>query len=1537
MDYSIKISPLDNKDILVEIPKNFRNKSWSECAFVFQTIMKTKEFENEKIQKIHFDFSKTEWADPLPLLAMLVNIKQSSNFSSNEISFRLPNLDEVSLFLDSRFLKFITEEGFIENFKSIGIIENELTDKNYVTKLGANTATLIFSDCSLLKSTILDLVPYEKQEDFDSLLKRMLKEIETNLNTKGINAFYLNNLSYKIKSFLTETIDNVRTHAYEENKEKTIGFYVRYRNGLANKSLDYDTLKILDKVLSDEENYCPKLHREYLDIKEGCVEIFVIDAGKGISESFGNRTSKVKWPLRTTTKEIFNYGRRGKNNKTIGRSDKGGLFLLGKIIELDNDYLNLLDCNEYVGAFLPFKYHNNEYLEAKTGGYIKGTHWIGRLSWKTKPEDEISHWYFIRNKDVTIDSKHLECFTSQEYKSQLNEILKKSFHYSSDYNAKYHIIDKRDFRLNTTIDTIKELDKDVIFLPESNFTKNVLINTIFFKLINQNTVIKDKKKLIIADIPDDERVLYFESFNNLTIFNQAHFKKIILITRRQRICVFELKNKVYINISKNRINDYFKLDGVCNLYEIHSILKSYDSDLFWKRVDNLNVNKGVFIEELVKWNNELKNISGYLNYSEVLTDRFVEELFLNSLERVLGFMPSKECSFSNMDILTKQITNHANAIFIPYRKGEKDFQINVGSIFVTGQNEKNALWGFDDNEESFNIHFFVHFQSLSKPVCIYDWGKEKLYVKGEPQYERIGRSHVISRGGYKAIKIPRYDRNGFSVYYRNPVKTYEDWQNTKLSYLKIGNYEYENNFDLFKIDVFKALKHTFHYCDELAEFLVSHFFISLGGNTKVQLSKLEYWQKIESVLSDPKGEIDIQNFRTNDFCKNTCLIIYPYHPNTSYAIKKIKECLSEEFYDRIIQLTPIKTNHSGSSFLFSPEAFKKIRNIIQSAPINKREVIFFDDSIVSGRTRKEVKHILLNLNVTKVKTLALLDRFRLPYTHQSTDTNRYYWRFDVPRLGVKNINPITRALNIAHSFALNLNEISRKRIKQWQKAWGVTSIYLDSPMVGISSSQIKLKEPYKSFGLKWNAKKRDFLQISEKDNAPNKNKIKLINSFGLTINTTEIHTLTGQDSRAYLFATNEKGYLSNGAKIELLSTQLLLFPKEFPKENHFNMIKILYDTLEEYQINNNHTVLAALTLIIQDDIYIKKLIEYVQRKHYACSYMDCKNVDLRIILSYFVQKYQINNPIFNFISNCIISNSSLLNIYNRIHFELFQEREIHYSPLIVLYKKRDKPLFYRLDNALHSLLNIKECITYLQEVSSYRSYYTNGSIEDCINEYIEMIDSLLRKYERSINFTGNIEKDDEKLIQKLIQEIEKDIVNPLIKVHESIFFKLSTSTEKKPNFIKDLNNIKSSITETDWLNDANRKKELVNQMFLDIAPNISFSETAYETITKLSSVQNNIWIIYDYHTRIYIRDIIANAIYASKTIDNSDSHCIIDLNILSEDFLRISFLNYTQNSNADKDSDKMTLLREHFESIGGKYSNSLNNGLLQVNIDIPII
>lgn len=878
-----------SNSVTITLPEQFRIKYWSENYGEIQILLRNL---SDSITTIRIDIAACIWVDPLPLLSLIISLAE---LGDKAIEFIIPTIkgrsdDGSYKQTTNKVLAFLQVEGFFDQLKKLDIsFHYELTltkvNEDDFEKFSLLKNEMYYTNCNIIPAIVVDLDHLEGT--IDDWVSKLLDNARYELRNK-ISPLLLEDISFQIKMILTETLANIQEHAYENDplKKKIGGFYVRHRDGLLKTNANRHNNIRLIRAISSEHDQSPRLMRHFIENCQSFIEIFVIDAGQGLSQSYLKNKPAVKNPFRSTWQKTVLHGER--NNDSPKKTESGGLYSIARLAE--KNFLWGRDANEFCSDSLPPKQSNNHFLTIDTEKQIEGLSLIYRIACDQETEHAKNWNHLIIDQSNFDDNIYLDQLIEEK------DIYGKFFNFGLR-NLNDNPVFVRDNRIHYDPEVVEFLTRYlnqstnarfILYLPEKSQIKNKIIETVN----NDFLEIKSKSKtLIIADIPvvdsnyfqnalvnADYSPEFTDKYDRIVLVNQ---KLSVLILQKELIDKRPIEKRPQRN---NRSNPYSffpninqSRDFVNSVYTTfqpdqclqHLIawLKTHDSFVFWVSLYNKKYQNEFFINGNVKWFTDADEviIKGYLNFAQTLTDDVSNRLYEISLNRATVYARGNNVEFKNIDILTKQIVSKINPTLAKERKAPY-INILVGSVLVSGLSLKEAKEDLGLKENNINIHFFYH-HTISKNASdksiphLFLWPAEWISSHFEPvdiDYRRVGRTHVIAPYGWKYYPVPRYrlynvktesyiDENLMteeelndpelqcdliykSVYECPPPQTYRDWQLMGKPILEIGHFAYDGKHDIFKIDFPKAVSESFTYREGLAQFLLSEFLIALGGS-----------------------------------------------------------------------------------------------------------------------------------------------------------------------------------------------------------------------------------------------------------------------------------------------------------------------------------------------------------------------------------------------------------------------------------------------------------------------------------------------------------------------------------------------------------------------------------------------------------------------------------------------------------------------------------------------------------------------------------
>lgn len=1451
MNKSVPLTYYQNLDTLfVVVGQSLRDKTWANNFGHVLHAIKKRKLDN-KINTVKIDFTNCQWADPIPYLSLILSLTE---FVANggKGYFIYPSEYDNNIKYQ-QFLKFSCQEGFAEQALLNGIcLTNseglEITHSDVINNKKI-TFDLAYVDSTFIPAQIINL-----SGKLISIRKLISKVINNEIGQfQQIPLWAQEDIQYRLYLFLVETLINCKEHAYEKNStRKYAGFYVRYRTGLIN--IPQQARANWKKNVNLEAEYCPPLRsfKDYLDHRDGCIEAFVIDAGMGIINSFKRAKISIKkygkYPFRNIIKHIFLDGLTTKNDKLI---PSGGLHLLHGMLGQNTDFIRGIDSQEWVGTTCPLIRHSSRFYElVQSQSSPNGLAWCARLSWRTKTDVGDNWARFEGGNELHPVRVALSC-----------NIDKKHINYFSQSPVFDYRFDNKKIP-----DNLKSFKTNCCLV----FTKPGMVKLDIrttFKAIFKNKLSCDRQwNLIIADITPHEAETYVAAFVEQSWKENdgiKHITQIVLISQHWSVCILkkDKKKKLHLfRIEREKSKSFFtnKFSSVSpekSIFDTVKWIKYFDSKLIWEAIIQ-DGDQTIYLPGKIEWftkpDGSKGNINGYLDFSQILTLPLCYSLFLQALRRIIGLFPTDKYIIEPLDRLTKNLVEDFNSFETSpqdrinngsdqngnsqLNKLKSFKKIMVGSVIVTGETQK-----ITGSKSEQTIHFFKHpFASSLNATVLFlwpdtQWLQKKFKQNNDKQrnnnekYIRIGNTPIVALGGRKYFPVPRYDDSNNLIAWRNPSQSYNDWQNLMPQIVRIGHWVYEAHHDLLTVNLRSAIRHSFSTFGSLAEFVFLHFFCSLGMK-ETQLNSLgKKW------LSQV---IDRINEKENSFD----LIVYPSHPNTEVIIEEFLRCVSKRSFRKIrrkiISFLPFRRTHSGSSLIFSPLILEKIIDSLKSS--KDKSVLIFDDAIINGKTIRELKCIIDNAGAERISVLTLLNRNRMPQGRRYAKSFEHYWRLDVPVLGGERVCPFCRAQELIKTFIGSLASTrARERLRGWLHDWRPisTASGWDEGMKGIPLD----REIIKKFSLKRNTEDNSYVSMAN---------ISLTRSIGLLVYACELHSMTGLDDVAIRICEKEKKSSNNlpwAARIELFSTQLLLFSEEYEYELTNQLILNLLIAICESKRSDKWTSLGCLTLffIIRNDVtdIVDDALKLSERQP---SYL---NWDAQILLANLLHRQLLKDQGSNYdvakrLLSVNVSNVSAR--YNHIHLETLDSAGYaHSRPLSrwasgkTIFDRRDKAsAIAEVRDSLDKIIDV--LITLDMGMARPRTVYFQKE-----KEYIISLSRAMAKLFKKYNNADEIasKKNCGIIIEKLRIFLDK-----------YYFLKLNLSEFNNKRLFESTV-IPDLFKTIDW------KYVVETKGLKNKRPSLGISIN-WEQTDKFKAKE--IWIVWDSNVVQIVSDLLMNSIHADK-------------------------------------------------------------------------
>ena len=1561
----------------INVLEDLRDNAWAAYFGDIQYILDNPINYDPIISEVLFDFTLCEWADPLPLLSIIISIAEFTN-KGNKARVKLPSVKNATAKAKG-FLKYLAKEGFayqIMKYASYVFDDEGEVTVAHLQKYGDLSYELSYVNSTCMPAEIIDVFSTDVEKWVNLNLEYAYSRIEST-----ISLWARENLFYRIKIFLRETLMNIKMHAYPRRTSGYAGVYIRYREGIANKNKEIaETLiKALEKESHDLN--CPFLPLSYFEERQGCLELFVIDSGIGISESMRtvlrNRVGEIpNYPFPYACELVFNQGMR--KDTTHKRSTHyGGLHLLAQLLRDNKDYLRGYDSDSWYGSYSPLVFDTTQnHKPARTLKHakyaLKGLSWTARISWLAESDTADSKIWKRWNSDV-VQNPVLEVLTSDlpepKRKSlkmlfvddnRIKQVRKISYlDFSSDEfktamvledlcaaikNDRYEIVQRKSFNpiewlnellevsdlyglflkknahrkysraVDELVDSSKtfrhkrylhlnekergvikklnrllieesyptkcpksgtryDISKYIMVLPQRGYAKNDItkyLRELIDRLTSAYTT-GNKLTAIIADIPVHESATYIAAlkdskFNKNIDKNISKISRIVLVNVRLDVCVllaedrgvhyFSFNESSSIQMYKKTGNPYFA--PAQNISSIIEWLRFHDSYVLWDYLEKTHLNDNTYLNASIKWNGENKYIEGYLDFAQTLTDTFCKQLYMMNINRLPGLFSNKKTRMSAMDNLVKNLVAEINSAerFDGFEK-----ITCVGSIQVSGFTEKASTAIINKDTYALSVHFFKHPNSVAKAHYIFLWPNLGFFKKKFPksqEYERVGRTPVVARGGWKYYKLIRFDRNNKSIYKRSPRETYADFQRTNPTVMKIGHWVYESHHDLLTVNLWQILKLGFLEQNDLTCFLLSNLYSALALSENELTSQGLVWRhKIEEYLS----MID-ENRNSYLVSGEFAAIVYPSHPVSDFVMDRFKECVSSTSTDkirRIIAVFPVKQNRGGSALLLSPLALERIQSCLNGFSKNRR-ILLFDDALVTGRTQKDLEHLLRGLGAEEVQIVTLLDRRRMPGQVLHDKRIKAYWRLDVPVLGTEMTCPLCRAIGVATVFSHTVNKRVFPIVDSWIKEWHCISPMIDWKTNGLDPTYFEPRNPFKKMSVE-ETESGKYQQIGGESE-----QILINRTSGIIAYVTELQTMTSRDDLTLHYCETE-GTLNDDSKIELLASQLLLFGGEYDVALRNQMLSQLLVLASLKNHRDKYSSLAAFVLILQDNNILFQLLYGLINEEHEILRRPI-NEDIVIFLAYVMSNNislkEYGFPNFVRAQRIIIEKyNDIASLYDTFHFEINSEfGRSHTKPLVKFIESEPIALDIKLTDVLDSLLKLRDIIKSL-DPDIVRPTLAGGASEEPFIKFRQQLYGMSDfAYKVIHDLRGAKDKDAQHTDQAKL--LIRNLLADFNKLHDRLFFRLNIShmnEGKGRDFEDNIEKLVSDISPDDWQKMVSDKKNA--SRFEKKRPVCIVSRSGKRFPDK---ARKEAWVIWDNKVVEVVMDLIKNVLHSSHSI-----------------------------------------------------------------------
>lgn len=1453
-----------NKDHLeVQLPKYFRDQSWANSIGLIQEAINQYKGENTIQHKVVFDFNKCRWIDPLPLMSVLIEVINARHLGMS-ILIRLPEPDNGLSLYDNvpyqkspnRLLYFMSQEGFLDCLDRLNDDGIRYSDKPDISRELFRNLNVrpSYEDARCIPMSLF-MVPKEGQDP--SFAKRSVDELLTGITSKldsKIAPHIQERLIYKLRVALQEVILNVHEHAYKtDTDQRLLAIYVRYRTG--GHGLDTAGRLVFNQCVREENDHCPTLTADWLTVRPGCLELFVLDRGIGMVRSFEKAGIQLSWKYKITQvlEQTFFHG---VSTKPERQTLYGGLHLLHNLLIETGDFVRALEDGVWFGCSVPlFRPKSKIRSLTKAKAKMHGLAMHLRLGWK-KETDRGENWAkFEQGKQSEIWPE----LSLSEHNCEA----------SFCWFENQIVIDDRFSELKTYG---RQSDWILLLVRPHRMKWDILT------FIERNIVPHASKKtvLIIADIPSYEAETYVAALAKYKapgVTNwPAKFSHIILCTNRWRFAVIDYKkhearhgfSQLHKNFKSLRIIPPPIKPKPANFrLAIVRWLKWHDSRRLWEEISN---NELMYIPEKVVWGKDTVGkkiiMEGYLDFPLTTHNNLCMAIYRTALSRVLGILPRNKITITPLDRLTMTVLReiHATEMYEPTTDLQEDI-LALGSVLVSGSTlEASALRALD-------LHFFIHYSSPlqgSKPALLF-WLPKDVVSNAQPRLARIGRTAAIAPEGWKSFEVPRFDDKRNCVGARNPKETYQDWQGSSPVIVKAGHWSYEGHHDFLTVNIESAVEAAFIAKNELARFLVRRILPFIGLN-KVQVD--ENWHRLleNQPVTKRSSESSLTNYG---------LLVYRSHPCSDSIVRRLLDILTPEgrtlAISRIFPILPIRMRWSGSTLLIPPLMREDIRKAMNQGG-RTHPVLLFDDAAITGRTLNDLRTALSAIGATEVHTFVIANRLRQPADGFGKERLDYFWRLDLPVMGRGGNCPLCHYLDLANQLLCSLTaNNAKKEIMDWRQRWGETSP-LDNWSSGLRP--LPLLTPEKETRYCY----RQTLEGTTSEEEKYLARINLIRSTGLSIHVAELHAMTGRDDYCL---KKIREHSEPEIRIELAASQLLLFGNEFDIDISVELVKVLITELARLKDGSPHAPLAALTVMgglgLLDRKAKCKAAKMVQEDDWALA----SNYVTNILLAYLVSDSLIDHDTVAYKKGKRLLSSASWPLSQRFNEWFLETLSPHGNAhsqaipkLIDDLKQATEITDMKIRDAFDSLEHLSDLINGLDAIQVRRDVATAFKEKKAtMSKAADEVKCLLHKKLSNLVFEGwrQSTKDALETYMVNMKSVADDYFHRIPSVQE-YWCTMSFETNALSYII---NSIDWKMASSDKYCDGNKVSERKRKIEITHSNVIGFDSNAVE-----------IWIPWHHGITHIVGDLLQNAVYSKNEIHDPWSRVP---DILADLWIRVDY------------------------------------------------
>lgn len=1025
----------------IVIPADFRDRWFSrEFGTVVQESIRSAPSELE------IDFSQCEWIDPLPILALLCELKQWADnpLPSNkklEINLGTSGAGGDKIAKKARARRYLAKHQFLlaftEAYSEVTFHFNSeredlpstypATELPSLLRLIDHThvkgGELFYHADPACRPRFAPLVNSLEHagETVRDFINEVVQSMDNALFRARLSQFiYRDSALQRLREIATEIVANAVEHAYQGLNSGPVCIYARLRHG-DDRTVDTETKK-----------QCPMIEPIQGVTATRYVELFVVDVGQGLSadaeewiKSSSDPTTQqelramkmqmekaTRSPLLGVLQVLFKHPvSRHKRNQsapdTMLRGNVTGLQHVNNVLSHHRDVSRLSVGSEWVAGSHPYSFAERsefyEPVESLPGAAPSGTFFHFAID-IAADIGELGREWLAGSVPPSPDFQKLqEAFQSSGGKTKSVAVY--------DIRAQSEGLGHSEIQPDHTILSgaskyVQECKKLVVFRAPRNFPKGI-----HDRLIEQwvADILQNPRRstLVFADLSHSQAMLLAAHIKLLKISVECdspldrQLLEICLVSEDLASCVLSVKIQ---RLARGEIGQIPYLDitfskrdtppNSKNLIPILESLRSLDSEHFWNYIDHLDRNlSNSLLKRGVVWaRDEFGRVTAelplYLNYSMATQHRELAKITRRALRRALAAFPHLHTiaidDFVKADMADAQRWSPEYSEALGPHSNENIFVI---SALASGSTVDRAVKRFGE-PKAVMCCFVVKSEPpvvLSRPTyAALEWRTEKFprQVQGE-HWERVPDTPFIQRFG-KLVGTELADKPFLRPVARTMAKDPYDQRTPGAAYREW------HRAGLMRIGHWQIDRR--------------HGLIEIDHARSLQQSAESHsgfynWLEDE-LIARAEGA-------------TSPLIVYPASRLGAIMIRHLLY-KTQKFSKNTSKWQAIPLNYlpdiGGGLRQIEPLTLAELK---ETSACKGGIAFFLDIGFVGNRTFRQTRRQLISIGVGRVIGLGLLNRTSFPALISEMDGNEDvfgFWRVDVPTLNDDRSCPLCRGL-----------------------------------------------------------------------------------------------------------------------------------------------------------------------------------------------------------------------------------------------------------------------------------------------------------------------------------------------------------------------------------------------------------------------------------------------------------------------------------------------------------------------------------------------